>query len=65
MDENKIIDNGGATDFARELERQRNELVRIARDYIKDLDDSGDEAKAKDYRRWLNRIIGSNGKDQV
>ena len=38
-------------------ERQRNELVRIARDYIEALDDSGDEAKAKDYRRWLNRII--------
>jgi hypothetical protein len=54
-------------DFARQLERelsevtkQRNELERIARDYIQDLDDSGDEAKAKDYRRWLNRIIGEN-----
>lgn len=40
--------------------RQRNELERIARDYIEDLDDSGDEAKAKDYRRWLNEIIEQN-----
>jgi hypothetical protein len=56
----RICDLEHALAEARELERHRKELVRIARDYIEDLDDSGDEAKAKDYRRWLNRIIGSN-----
>lgn len=47
--------------LARKLERQRNGLMRIARDYIEDLDDSGDEAKAKDYRRWLNQILLEQG----
>lgn len=46
------------------ITRQRNEIERIARDYIEDLDDSGDEAKAKDYRRWLNRIIETNTPEQ-
>lgn len=42
------------------LERQRNELVMIVERYISDLDESGDEAWAKGYRRWLNQILLEN-----
>lgn len=45
------------------IERQQNGLVRIANDFVEYLNDCGDEARAKDYRRWLTRIIGQNNDD--
>lgn len=52
-------------EHARKMERQRNQLVRIANDYIDNLDGSGDEAKAIDYRRWLDGILSENANSHL